>query len=419
MQQQLLSKKDSSQGRDGQDGSHPSGGHTTQPQDEGSNTVPMLSKKDSSQGRDGQDGSHSSGGHTTQPQDEGSNTVPMLSKKDSSQGRDGLDGSHPSGGRTTQPQDEGSNTVPITTKTQPIDTSRRSKINRPWAMGYIKQLLVTVGKGSQGSYGKSSSGGSGAKPSGEQESGRPATSTLDHFPALQQSGPSSTSSSLDADHRVSHRSSPSKERADRERSERFDRRDSREDRERVLDRNRPAVTKRNFSRESDDPARGGEGRGAVDIVRRVASMTEDRGSRERGSRDRAMGKEMVKRETAPIPPPAPAKPALSEEELEKKSVAIIEEYLHINDLKEAVQCVQELNSQSLLFVFVRNVVESTLERSTIARGHMDQLLHRLVSKSILPIEQYHKGVIISSPLRATLQNMFKNSTKKLVPLSDE
>ncbi|XP_076879706.1 eukaryotic translation initiation factor 4 gamma 1-like [Brachyhypopomus gauderio] len=321
----MLSKKDSSQGRDGQDGSHLSGGHTTQPQDEGSNTVPMLSKKDSSQGRDGQDGSHLSGGRTTQPQDEGSNTVPMLSKKDSSQGRDGQDGSHLSGCHTTQPQDEGSNTVPITTKTQPIDTSRRSKINRPWAMGYIKQLLVTVGKGSRGSYGKSSSGGSGAKPSGEQESGRPATSTLDHFPALQQSGPLSTSSSLDADRRVSHRSSPSKERADREQSERFDRRDSREDREKVLDRNRSAVTKRNFSRESDDPARGGEGRGAVDNVRRVASMTEDRGSRhwgsrERGSRDQAMGKEMVKRETAPIPPPAPAKPTLSEEELDRKEV---------------------------------------------------------------------------------------------------
>lgn len=42
---------------------------------------------------------------------------------------------------------------------------------------------------------------------------------------------------------------------------------------------------------------------------------------------------LVKRETAPTPPPAPSKPALSEEELEKKSTAIIEEYLHINDMK--------------------------------------------------------------------------------------
>uniref|UniRef100_A0A4W4G255 Eukaryotic translation initiation factor 4 gamma, 1a n=1 Tax=Electrophorus electricus TaxID=8005 RepID=A0A4W4G255_ELEEL len=235
----------------------------------------------------------------------------LLSKKDSSQGRGGRSGAHSSGGRITQPQDEGWNTVPITTKTRPIDTSRLSKITK------FSLFLC--------------------------------------------------------------RSSSSKERNDRDRFERFDRRDSREDRERGLDRNRPVVTKRSFSRESDERARGGEGRGATDTVRRVASMTDERGSRDR-------------RETAPTPPPTPVKPALSEEELDKKSVAIIEEYLHINDLKEAVQCVQELNSPSLLFVFVRNGVESTLERSTIAREHMGQLLHRLISNSVLPTEQYHKGL---------------------------
>lgn len=42
---------------------------------------------------------------------------------------------------------------------------------------------------------------------------------------------------------------------------------------------------------------------------------------------------LVKREMALVPTPAPSKPTLSEEELEKKSTAIIEEYLHINDLK--------------------------------------------------------------------------------------
>lgn len=35
----------------------------------------------------------------------------------------------------------------------------------------------------------------------------------------------------------------------------------------------------------------------------------------------------------PTPPATSTKPALSEEELEKKSKAIIEEYLHINDMK--------------------------------------------------------------------------------------
>lgn len=42
----------------------------------------------------------------------------------------------------------------------------------------------------------------------------------------------------------------------------------------------------------------------------------------------------MKRETNPTPPPAaPAKPAMTEEELDKKSSAIIEEYLHLNDMK--------------------------------------------------------------------------------------
>lgn len=44
---------------------------------------------------------------------------------------------------------------------------------------------------------------------------------------------------------------------------------------------------------------------------------------------------IVKRETAATPPPpqTPTEPTLTEEELEKKSTAIIEEYLHINDMK--------------------------------------------------------------------------------------
>lgn len=42
----------------------------------------------------------------------------------------------------------------------------------------------------------------------------------------------------------------------------------------------------------------------------------------------------VKRESAPTPPLASLpKPALTEADVEKKSNAIVEEYLHINDLK--------------------------------------------------------------------------------------
>ncbi|XP_026138793.1 eukaryotic translation initiation factor 4 gamma 1-like isoform X3 [Carassius auratus] len=318
----------------------------------------------------------------------------LLSKKDSSQGRGGRGGPHSSGGRGSQTQDEGWNIVPITTKNRPIDTSRLSKITKPG--DFNTQLLAPGGKGSWGSWGKGSSGGTGAKSTGDQDQGRPATSTINRFSALQQSGPSSSSSSIDTDRRVPQRNSSSRDRSDRDRGDRdrdrdrFDRFDSRrDDRDRGLDRPRQAITKRSFSRENED-RRGGDSRGPSDSVRRVSSMTENR---DRGSRERDRSKETVKPVSTPAPaPPVQDKPALSEEELDKKSKSIIEEYLHINDMKEAVQCVQELNSTSLLFVFVRNGVESTLERSSIAREHVGLLFQKLVSAGILIPEQYYKGL---------------------------
>ncbi|KAG7330797.1 hypothetical protein KOW79_004766 [Hemibagrus wyckioides] len=84
-----------------------------------------------------------------------------------------------------QPQDEGWNTVPISTQKLP------------------NLLLAPGGKGSWGSCGKGSSSGPGAKTSTKQDAGWPAMCNLNPFSALQQSGPSSTSSSssLDSKHR--------------------------------------------------------------------------------------------------------------------------------------------------------------------------------------------------------------------------
>uniref|UniRef100_A0AAX7UDV6 Eukaryotic translation initiation factor 4 gamma 1 n=1 Tax=Astatotilapia calliptera TaxID=8154 RepID=A0AAX7UDV6_ASTCA len=287
----------------------------------------------------------------------------LISKKESSGG---------SGGRGASPQDDGWNTVPIS-KNRPIDTSRLSKITKTPVLDFNNQLLAPGGKGTWGSWGKGSSGGTSAKPA--DSGSRPATSTLNRFSALQQ--PLSSGSSVDTDKRIPQRNSLSRERSDRfdrsdRGSDRFERRDDR-------DRNQLQVTKRSFSREKEERSRDREQRGPADPVRRVASMTDDRDT---------------KREKAATPPPpqTPTKPALTEEELEKKSTAIIEEYLHINDMKEALQCVQEINSTQLLFVFVRNGLESTLERSTIAREHMGLLLHQLIKTGILPKEQYYKGL---------------------------
>uniref|UniRef100_A0A8C4MDA9 Eukaryotic translation initiation factor 4 gamma 3 n=1 Tax=Equus asinus asinus TaxID=83772 RepID=A0A8C4MDA9_EQUAS len=85
------------------------------------------------------------------------------------------------------------------------------------------------------------------------------------------------------------------------------------------------------------------------------------------------------------------KPTLSEEEMERKSKSIIDEFLHINDFKEAMQCVEELNAQGLLHVFVRMGVESTLERSQITRDHMGQLLYQLVQSEKLSKQDFFKG----------------------------
>uniref|UniRef100_A0A673VZR5 Eukaryotic translation initiation factor 4 gamma 1 n=1 Tax=Salmo trutta TaxID=8032 RepID=A0A673VZR5_SALTR len=242
-------------------------------------------------------------------------------------------GQHPQAGQRSQPQDEDWNTVPISTKSRPIDTSRLSKITKvsdtsccgfsATYRGPILSLLVTVCV----------------------------------YPLYT----NRNSSSRD-------RGSDRFERHDRGSNDRFDRRDDR-------DRNRPLVTKRSFSRETEEHSREREHRGPSDPIRRVASMTDD----------------PVKRE-AVATPPTQTKPSLSEEELEKKATAIIEEYLHINDMKEALQCVVEMNSTRLLFVFVRSGLESTLERSPIARERTGLLLHQLYKAGTLPTEQYYRGL---------------------------
>ncbi|XP_070801999.1 eukaryotic translation initiation factor 4 gamma 1 isoform X2 [Pituophis catenifer annectens] len=286
------------------------------------------------------------------------------------------------GGRGNLVSDDGWNTVPISKGNRPLDPSRLTKITKPSSIDTNSQLFAPGGRLS---WGKGSSGGSGAKPAepAAADTNRPATSTLNRFSALQQSAPAESQDVR----RVVQRSSSSRDRSEKgsersERVERAERGDRVERSERVerAERNRIPVTKRSFSKEMDDRSRERERQGVLETVRKVASMTEER--------DRS--REPAKRE--PVAPEPPAKPALSEEELEKKAKAITEEYLHINDMKEALQCVQELGCPTQLYIFVRNGIESTLERSTIAREHMGLLLYHLVKASHLSKEQYYKGL---------------------------
>ncbi|NWY66083.1 IF4G1 factor, partial [Erithacus rubecula] len=304
--------------------------------------------------------------------------VQQLMSKDKRRGPPGPS----SGGRSSLVADDGWNTVPISKGNRPIDTSRLTKITKPGSIDSNNQLFAPGGRLS---WGKGSSGGSGAKPSDSaSDSGRPATSTLNRFSALQQSMPAESTESR----RVVQRSSSSRDRSekagdkgDREpRLEKGSDRLERPDRGERVDRNRSALTKRSFSKETEDRSREREKQGGPEAVRKAASMTEER--------DRS--RESIKQE--PTPPATSTKPTLSEEELEKKSKAIIEEYLHINDMKEALQCVQELGSPSSLYIFVQNGIESTLERSTISREHMGALLCQLVKAGTLSKEQYYKGL---------------------------
>ncbi|XP_077899923.1 eukaryotic translation initiation factor 4 gamma 1 isoform X5 [Ictidomys tridecemlineatus] len=271
--------------------------------------------------------------------------------------------------------DGGWNTVPISKGSRPIDTSRLTKITKPGSIDSNNQLFAPGGRLS---WGKGSSGGSGAKPSdAASEAARPATSTLNRFSALQQAVPTESTDNR----RVVQRSSLSRERGEKtgDRGDRLERSERGGERGDRLDRARTPATKRSFSKEVEERSR--ERPSQPEGLRKAASLTEDR--------DR--GRDAVKRE-ATLPPVSPPKASLSEEELEKKSKAIIEEYLHLNDMKEAVQCVQELASPSLLFIFVRHGIESTLERSTIAREHMGRLLHQLLCAGHLSTAQYYQGL---------------------------
>uniref|UniRef100_A0A8C3DAJ9 Eukaryotic translation initiation factor 4 gamma 3 n=1 Tax=Corvus moneduloides TaxID=1196302 RepID=A0A8C3DAJ9_CORMO len=137
----------------------------------------------------------------------------------------------------------------------------------------------------------------------------------------------------------------------------------------------------------DNQAQEEQRREMLETVKQLTGgMEMDRNSTEA---ERNKAKESAKPEAPPVP--VQEKPSLSEEEIERKCKSIIDEFLHINDFKEAMQCVEELSAQNLLPVFVRVGVESTLERSQITRDHMGQLLHQLVQSGKLSKQDFFKG----------------------------
>ncbi|XP_072308295.1 eukaryotic translation initiation factor 4 gamma 3 isoform X6 [Eucyclogobius newberryi] len=261
------------------------------------------------------------------------------------------------------------NTVPMTKNSRTIDPTKIPKISKPQM-----DEKIQLGPRAQVTWVKGSSGGAKASDS---EMSRASNTSLNRYSALQPT-PTAQSSTTppqnqDFDSRRSLGSTGSgRERNDKplipgpsSRSSPFVRRGSSKE---LQDSQASEEPRRDRDRESTEPRR--------------LSMTEDKPEQERNR----IG-DPVKPEAVIL---APEPTGVSEEELERKSKAIIDEFLHINDYKEAVQCVGELDS-SQLHIFVRVGVESTLERSQITRDHMGQLFFQLVHQGILPKSEVYKG----------------------------
>uniref|UniRef100_A0A4W6DAS7 Eukaryotic translation initiation factor 4 gamma 3 n=1 Tax=Lates calcarifer TaxID=8187 RepID=A0A4W6DAS7_LATCA len=250
-------------------------------------------------------------------------------------------------------RDETWNTVPMTKNSRTIDPTKIPKISKPQM-----DEKIQLGPRAQVTWVKGSSGG--AKASDSELS---RTAGLNRYSALQ-STPSAQATSLSyLGLKLSEDDKPLISAPPSSRPGPFIRGSSSKE---LLESQTPEELRRDREREGAEPRR--------------PSVTEDKTEPER-SRVREPGETHGTLD----------RPALSEEEIERKSKSIIDEFLHINDYKEAVQCVDELDLGSQLHIFVRVGVESTLERSQITRDHMGQLLFQLVQQGILPKPQFYKG----------------------------
>ncbi|XP_068598109.1 eukaryotic translation initiation factor 4 gamma 3 [Brachionichthys hirsutus] len=266
------------------------------------------------------------------------------------------------------------NTVPMSKSSRTIDPAKIPKISKPQM-----DEKIQLGPRAQVTWGKGSSGGAKACDSElSRTAGLNRYSALQSAPSPQPSTTPAQNVDFDSRRAPGSRSSKGGDRGEKPlvsgpasaRSGHFIRGSSSKE---AAENQTSAVPRRDREREGAEPRR--------------QSVTEDEPEADR-SRTREQGDDTMKPEPAV---PTPDRPALSEEEVERKFKSIIDEFLHINDYKEAVQCVDELDLGLQLNVFVRVGVESTLERSQITRDHMGQLLFQLVRRGLLPKAQFNKG----------------------------
>uniref|UniRef100_A0A8C1ZLL3 Eukaryotic translation initiation factor 4 gamma, 3a n=1 Tax=Cyprinus carpio TaxID=7962 RepID=A0A8C1ZLL3_CYPCA len=260
------------------------------------------------------------------------------------------------------------NTVPTTKNSRTIDPTKIPKISK----AQIDEK-IQLGPRAQINWIKGSSGGAKAKLT------RSASSTLNRYSALQSSTSQPSPAPVQTSDSDSRRPLGSRGSTGRDRSEK----------PLSLGPSRPGLFSRGSSAKelTDNVAPQETWREGPDSHHTPckASISE-----EKCELENIRATETLKSETTQVTGGS-EKPILTEEEVERKSKSIIDEFLHINDYKEAVQCVIEMDQPSLLFVFVRMGLECTLERSQKAREHMGLLFYQLIQKGILPHSQLYEG----------------------------
>ncbi|XP_059111226.1 eukaryotic translation initiation factor 4 gamma 3 isoform X5 [Peromyscus eremicus] len=267
--------------------------------------------------------------------------------------------------------DEGGwNTVQGAKNSRVLDPSKFLKITKPT----IDEKIQLVPKAQLGSWGKGSSGG--AKAS-ESDALRSSASSLNRFSPLQPPAPSGSPSAtpleFDSRRALTSRGSMGREKSDKPTP---------------AGAARPSTFLRGSSKDLlDNQSQEEQRREMLETVKQLTGGVD--AERASSEADRSKTRELVKPDMCAVS--APDKPALSEEEVERKSKSIIDEFLHINDFKEATQCIEELSAQGPLHVFVKVGVEFTLERSQITRDHMGHLLYQLVQSEKLSKQDFFKG----------------------------
>ncbi|GIY53985.1 eukaryotic translation initiation factor 4 gamma 3 [Caerostris extrusa] len=84
-------------------------------------------------------------------------------------------------------------------------------------------------------------------------------------------------------------------------------------------------------------------------------------------------------------------PEFKEEDIERKTESLIDEFLLSNNFDEAVESITELISSHTVHVFIEAAIHQVLEKSSQARHLLGQLLYHLLEKNIISFDQYLIG----------------------------